>query len=164
MEIILLERIANLGPVGHVVKVKKGYARNYLIPYGKADFVTDEVMAKVEVIKAEIAKKEASELEKAKIRGQSLDNLSIITFKMKANKEKLFGSISAKDVIAALAEKGAEVDKSELVDFHPLRNLGEHSVPVKVHKSVTAVVKVMIQAESEEEDVDNSEADSPAEE
>lgn len=150
MEVILLEKITNLGNFGDKVNVKSGYGRNYLIPSGKALPITSDNLAKLEMRRAEMEKAAREKLTTAQERGEALRNLGQITLTAKAGEEgKLFGSIGASDIVDALAEQGLTIEKQEVrLPEGPLRNVGEHEVTVHLHSDVNEQLKVIIFAET----------------
>lgn len=148
MQVILLEKIRNLGNLGEQVKVKPGHGRNYLIPKGKALRATPENIAKFETRRVELEKAEAEQLASAKAKAAKLTDL-LVEIKAKASEEgKLFGSVSARDIVEAIHAKGGEVDKSEIeLPNGVIRQTGEYEVFVQLHTEVRVVVKVNIVAE-----------------
>lgn len=150
MEVILLEKMRNLGALGEVVKVKRGYGRNYLVPQGKAVYATANNMAKFEARRAELEKVAAEHLSAAQTRQQALVALGTIVITAKAGEEgKLFGSVGTRDIAEAVTKAGFELDKSEVhLPTGALRHTGEYEVEVELHSEVTAVVKVSVVAEA----------------
>ena len=148
MEIILLEKIDNLGGLGDKVKVRPGYARNYLIPQGKAKFATPENIAELEARRAELEHAAEQALHAAEERRSALDGMEI-TISSKAGSEgKLFGSVGAADVAAALASAGVEVEKREVrLPAGPLRQTGEYELDLHLHTDVDARIKLTVIAE-----------------
>ena len=147
MDIILLEKIDNLGGIGDRVKVKSGFARNYLLPKGKATLATPENIAKFEGIRAELERKASVELEAAQARADKLAG-QVIRIEAQAGSEgKLFGSIGTIDIARACEELGFEVERSEirLLDG-PLRVLGEYEVDFHFHADVTVPVTVVVES------------------
>jgi len=147
MQIILLEKVINLGQLGEVVKVKDGYARNFLIPKGKARRATQSALAEFAARRAEIEKVEADRLAVAVAAGEKLGG-HLVTIVEKAGVDgRLFGSVGAADIAAALGREGFKVEKSmvRLADG-PLKALGEHSVRVALHTDVVVDVKVAVKA------------------
>ena len=146
MEVILLDKIAHLGSLGDKVKVKSGFARNYLIPQKKAVMATKENLAKFEAQRAELEKKLAADLAAAQERGAKLDALETVTIAAKAGDEgKLFGSIGTKDIADALTNAGVEVAKREVhLNNGVLRAVGEYDIVIQLHADVKADVKVNI--------------------
>ncbi len=132
MEIILKETIDNLGREGDIVKVKPGYARNFLLPQQKAVKVTDENLAVLENEKQEIAARIEQERKNAKkIIAQLADKVAVI-HKRAGEEDRLFGSVTNGDIAAALEEMGVSIDKKAIILKEPIKKTGEFSVPVKV--------------------------------
>jgi large subunit ribosomal protein L9 len=147
MEIILLQKVDNVGGIGDLVRVKSGYARNYLIPQGKATLATAENKAKFEARRAELEAKAAAELAEAQARAKKLEGLSI-KMEMQAGAEgKLFGSVGTVDIAEAIGKQGIEVERSEIRLLEgPLRSVGEHRVALHLHTDVNVEVTVVIEA------------------
>ena len=145
MQIILLEKVAKLGDLGDVVKVKDGYARNFLIPQGKAKRATEENLKVFEARRAELEKAQAAALEQAKGRGAKLDGL-VLKITQKAGVDgKLFGSVTNHDIVDALKAQDFEVERSQIrMPNGPLKVVGEHVVSVAPHTDVVAEVKVVV--------------------
>lgn len=151
MEVILLEKIRNLGILGEIVKVKPGYGRNFLIPQGKAVSATTANKAKFEARRAELEKIAAEGIKAAEARKQAVTALGTIKLSVKAGEEgKLFGSIGTRDLATAITEKGVEVCKSEIhLPSGVLRQTGEYDIEVEFHSDVVALVKFALVAEGE---------------
>ncbi|MFP5382937.1 MAG: 50S ribosomal protein L9 [Gammaproteobacteria bacterium] len=148
MQVILLERIANLGTLGEVVKVKAGFGRNFLIPYGKAKPATPENIAEVEKRRAELEAQFAAQLAAAQARAEKLNGLAVTVAAKAGDEGKLFGSIGTRDIADAITAAGVEVNKSEvLLPNGPLRNCGEYDITVRVHSDVEGVIKLAVVAE-----------------
>jgi large subunit ribosomal protein L9 len=147
MQVILLEKIDNLGGIGDMVKVKSGYARNYLLPKGKATVATPENIAKFEERRAELEKKAADEVSQAKARASKLDG-QVVRISAQAGPEgKLFGSIGTVDIAEACSALGIDVERSEVrLTDGPLRVIGEHDVEIHLHSDVNATVKVVVES------------------
>lgn len=150
MEVILLEKMRNLGALGDKVKVKSGFARNYLVPQGKAVYANKLNIAKFEQRRAELEKLAAEKYQQALARQQKMNALPAITIPAKAGDEgKLFGSIGTRDISEALNKAGFEVEKREVrLPEGTLRMVGEYEITVELESDVTAVVKVNIVPES----------------
>ena len=145
MEIILLERIENVGSIGDRVTVKPGYARNFLIPKGKATFATPENIAKFEAMRAELEAKAAEELKAAQARAKTLEGLELRIEVQAGPEGRLFGSIGTPDIISACAEKGITIERSEVrMPEGPLRTAGEHEVDFHLHTDVNVTVRVVL--------------------
>ena len=149
MQVILLDKIAHLGKVGDQVNVKSGFARNYLIPQGKAVMATKENIEHFEARRAELEEKAAQALAAAVDRAARLEALGSVTIASKAGDEgRLFGSIGTRDIADAITAKGVEVAKSEVrLPNGLIRTLGEHEVTFQFHGEVFSHLNVVIVAE-----------------
>lgn len=149
MQVILLDKIRNLGALGDTVNVKSGYARNFLIPQGKAVFATKENLAEFETRRAELEKAAAEALKVSQDRAAKIEALDAISLTAQASEEgKLFGSIGVKDIADAITAKGVEVSKHEIsMPEGPIHSVGEFEVDVLLHSDVTAKVNVVVTAE-----------------
>jgi len=149
MEVILLEKVRNLGSLGDQVKVKSGYGRNYLIPKGKAVMATKDNVAKFEERRAELEAKANEQLAAAQGRAEKLAALGVVTIVARAGDEgKLFGSVTASDVADAVTAAGVEVAKSEVkMPEGALRQIGEFELMVQLHTDVAQNVTVQVVAE-----------------
>jgi large subunit ribosomal protein L9 len=145
MEVILLEKIDNLGGLGDKVRVRPGYARNYLLPKGKAKFATPENIAEFEARRAELERAAAEALAAAEARRDSLTGM-VIEIRAKAGSEgKLFGSIGAGDIADAVTARGVEVEKREVrLPEGPLRQAGEYEIEVHLHADVNADIRIIV--------------------
>ncbi|MCW8093149.1 50S ribosomal protein L9 [Alteromonas sp. ASW11-130] len=150
MEIILLDKIANLGGLGDQVNVKSGFARNFLFPQGKAVPATKVNVEKFEARRAELEAKIADELKAAEDRAEKLNELGEVTIAAPAGDEgKLFGSIGTRDIADAITAAGVEVAKSEVkLPTGTLRETGEHEVDIQLHSDVMTTIKLQIIAEA----------------
>ena len=150
MNVILLDKVANLGSLGDNVSVKSGFARNFLFPQGKAVPATKANLEMFEARRAELEKKVAEELAAAEARAAKVTELAEITIASKAGDEgKLFGSIGTRDVADAITEAGVEVAKAEVkMPEGAIRELGEFDLAIQLHPEVTASVKVTVIAEA----------------
>ncbi len=158
MQVILLQRIVNLGKLGETVNVKAGYGRNYLIPQGKALPATEANIAKFEARRAELEAQEAAELAEAKKRADSLTDVNVIMRAKSGDEGKLFGSIGARDIADALTKSGLEVDRSEVkMPDGSFRQIGEYTVTIQLHHDVTANIVVSILSEDGEVAQDDDE-------
>jgi len=148
MEIILLQKVDNVGGIGDKVRVKSGYARNYLIPQGKATLATPANLAKFEARRAELEAKAAAELAAAQARAKKLEGL-VLKISMQAGAEgKLFGSVGTVDIAEEIGKRGIEVERSEVrLSDGPLRVAGDHIVQLHLHADVDVELKVVIEAE-----------------
>ncbi len=150
MEVILLDKIAKLGGLGDKVTVKSGYARNFLLPQGKAVFASKANVEHFEARRADLEKKLAEQLTAAEARAAKLTELAEVTIASKAGDEgKLFGSIGTRDIADAISEAGVEVVKAEVrLPLGSIRETGEFDIVIHVHNDVDATVKVVVIAEA----------------
>jgi large subunit ribosomal protein L9 len=157
MEIILLEHVENLGLVGQTVKVKAGYARNYLLPRKIACAATKQNLNYYRSLIESRQKKLAREKEAADVQAQQLGALTL-TFLRKSRDEeaRLFGSVTPADVAQALEEKGYVIDKRRIVLSEPIKRLGEYKASVKLHPLVQAQITLVVNTETPEADGDRS--------
>ena len=147
MQVILLDKIAKLGGLGDQVAVKAGYARNYLIPQGKAVMATKATIETFDARRAELEAKLAAGKAAAEERAAKLGELAAVVIASKAGDEgKLFGSIGTRDVADAITAAGVAVAKSEVRMGNVLRNTGEYEVVVQLHADVKATVQVQVVA------------------
>jgi len=160
MEVILLEKIQNLGGLGDRVDVKPGYARNMLVPQGKALPATDANVAVFESRRVELEAAAAAEVTGAEGRAKQLEAISL-RIERKANHGRLFGSVTAADVSDALREAGGEVKRSEVrLPEGPIRQTGQYEIRVRVHPDVDAVIALVVATEGgEDEDDEDLERD-----
>ncbi len=150
MEIILLDKIANLGGLGDTVNVKAGFARNFLFPQGKAVPATKANVEKFEARRAEYEAKVAEELSAAQARADKVAELGEVTIAAPAGDEgKLFGSVGTRDIADAITAAGVTVSKAEVkLPTGTLRETGEYDIDLQLHSEVTTSVKVVIVAEA----------------
>jgi large subunit ribosomal protein L9 len=150
MEVILLEKIRNLGGIGDKVRVKAGYARNFLFPQNKAIFASTENLAKLESMRAELEKAAHEALAKAEERARALNNLEL-EVPVKASEEgKLFGSVGIREIVLAIKKRGIEVSKSEVsLPQGAIHQIGEYDIVLQLHTDVTATIKIKVVADVE---------------
>ena len=144
MEVILREHVENLGRRGDVVKVAEGYARNFLLPRKMALPVTEANRRWIERERRIVEAREASEKEAAEAVVSRLADVTLSFARRVGDSETLYGSVTAADIAEALAEKQVEVDKRKILLPEPLKQLGEFTVPVRLHREVTADLKVTV--------------------
>ena len=145
MEVILLQKVDNLGGLGDKVKVKSGYGRNYLIPHGYAKPATPENVAEFEARRAELEKAAAETLAAAEARKTKLDGQTVTITSKSGGEGKLFGSIGTVDIAEAATAAGFEVERKEVrLPEGPIRVTGEHEVELHLHADVNATIKVVI--------------------
>lgn len=148
MEVILLEKIANLGALGDKVRVKNGFGRNFLVPYGKAVPATKENIEAFEVRRAELEKAASDAFAEAEARAEQLKELAVTIAAKAGDEGKLFGSIGVRDIADAVTATGVNVGKSEVrMPEGPIRNTGEFEVTLQLHSDVAVDIKVTVVAE-----------------
>ena len=148
MEVILLEKVANLGNLGDKVKVKPGFGRNFLVPYGKAVPANKQNLADFEARRTELEKAAADALTRANGRASELQDKEFTITAKAGDEGKLFGSVGTREIADAITAAGAEVAKSEVrLPEGALRATGEYDIDVQLHSDVTVAVKVVIQPE-----------------
>lgn len=148
MEIILLEKIRNLGALGEVVNVKAGFARNYLLPQGKAVSATADNKARFEAERAELEKRQQGQLAAAQARAEKIAGMTVQVARKIGDEGKLFGSVTLKDVVDAMKASGVELSKSEVhLPEGPLKEIGDHKIQVTLHPEVNLTVTVSVVAE-----------------
>ncbi len=150
MEVILLERVGKLGQMGDVVRVKDGYARNFLLPRNKALRATKDNKAKFETMKADLeAKNEARKGEAGKLAG-AFEGKSLTVLRQASEVGQLYGSVSPRDIAEMLSADGTPVNRSQIVLHAPIKLIGQYKVPVELHPEVEVIVLVNV-ARNEEE-------------
>ena len=148
MQVILMEKVVNLGQLGDVVKVKNGFARNFLIPQGKAKRATESNVADFAVRRAELEAAEAAKLADAQARGAKLEGLTVQIVQKAGVDGKLFGSVTNADIAEALVAQGHKVEKSQVrMETGHLKQIGDHPVTIALHPDVVANVTVTVVGE-----------------
>jgi large subunit ribosomal protein L9 len=148
MQVILMEKVVNLGQLGDVVKVKNGFARNFLIPQGKAKRATESNVADFAARRAELEAAEAAKLADAQARGEKLNGLNLQMVQKAGVDGKLFGSVTNADIAAALVAQGHQVEKSQVrMPNGHLKQIGDHAITISLHPDVTVDVTISVQAE-----------------
>src|SRR5512135_2885177 len=149
MQVILMEKVLNLGQLGDVVKVKNGYARNYLIPEGKAKRATEAAVAEFASRRAELEAAEAAKVADAQARAAKLNGLTVQIAQMAGVDGRLFGSVTNADIIAALAKQGHAVEKSQVrMPNGHIKQIGEYPIDIALHTDVLATVNVAVTPEA----------------
>lgn len=149
MEVILMDKVINLGQLGDVIKVKDGYARNFLIPRGKAKRATRANIAEFEAKRADLEKTLEAALAAARERAAKLDGLLVQVVRQAGVDGKLFGSVTNFDIVDALAAQGFEVEKSTIrMPAGPLKQVGDHPIAISLHPDVTVTITVSVLGES----------------
>jgi large subunit ribosomal protein L9 len=148
MEVILLEKVRNLGNLGEQVKVKSGFARNYLIPYGKAVTANEANRGKFEAQRAELEKAQADALGKAQARAEKMTGYTVQIVRKVSEEGKLFGSVGIRDICDAMEQAGFELERSEIhLDRGPLKEIGDHEISVSLHPEVNFKLIVSVVGE-----------------
>jgi large subunit ribosomal protein L9 len=148
MQVILMEKVANLGNLGDVVKVKDGYARNFLIPHGKAKRATADNLKAFESRRAELERAQADNLSKAQERGAKLDGLTLQITQKAGPDGRLFGSVTNYDIVEALQKHGHEVERANVrMPQGPLKQVGEYPIGIALHTDVAVTIKVSVLGE-----------------
>lgn len=148
MQVILMERVANLGNLGDVVKVKDGFARNYLIPHGKAKRATPENLAVFESRRAELERLQADALSAAQARAAQLEGLTIQVTQKAGVDGRLFGSVTNFDIVEALGKQGIEIERAQVrMPQGPLKQVGDFPIPIVLHSDVVATITVSVLGE-----------------
>lgn len=146
MQVILSENVPNLGASGEIVTVKDGYGRNYLIPRGLAVVANPKAVARLEHDKRTIAQHETKLLRTTDALKAKLDGLELTIAKPVGEEDKLFGSVTTREIADAAAEKGVELDRKRLEIAEPIRTLGEHRVKIGLGREMSASIKVWVVA------------------
>lgn len=148
MQVILLEKVRNLGGLGEEVRVKSGFARNFLIPYGKAVVANDENRAKFEARRAELEKAQQDLLAKAQVRADKINGATVQIVRKISEDGKLFGSVAMRDIVDALNASGFEVEKSEIhLDHGAIKDVGDYEISVSLHPEIQTKVTVSVVGE-----------------
>jgi large subunit ribosomal protein L9 len=149
MQVILMEKVANLGGLGDVVKVKDGFARNFLIPQGKAKRATEANLKTFEARRAELEKAQAELLAQAQARAAKLEGLMIQITQKAGVDGRLFGSVTNYDIVDALKKQGIEVERAQVrMPQGPLKQVGDYPLQVALHTDVVATITVSVLGES----------------
>src|SRR5690349_17812333 len=150
MEVILLERVAKLGQMGETVRVKDGFARNFLLPQGKALRATDANKAKFETMKSELQAKSAATKSEAEKIGSKLDGKSFAVLRQASDTGQLFGSVSPRDLAILLTENGFEVERNQVWLNAPIKMIGQHKVPVQLHPELEVTITINVARNADE--------------
>jgi large subunit ribosomal protein L9 len=150
MEVILLERIARLGQMGEVVRVKDGFARNFLLPHGKALRATSENRTRFETMKSDLeARSQVLKTEASGVAGK-LDGKSFIILRQASESGQLFGSVSPRDLVGLIGEAGYKLSRNQIALNTPIKNIGQHKVPIALHPEIETTVTVIVARNSDE--------------
>ncbi|HEY8433323.1 MAG TPA: 50S ribosomal protein L9 [Sphingomicrobium sp.] len=153
MEVILLERVEKLGAIGDVVKVKDGFARNYLLPRKKALRANESNRKVFEANRAKIEEDNANRRSDAEKASKGVDGKTVQLIRQASNTGQLYGSVSARDIVDALDADGAHVTKSQVILDRPIKSIGMHEVKIALHPEVAVTVKVNVARSPEEADL-----------
>jgi large subunit ribosomal protein L9 len=153
MEVILLERVEKLGAIGDVVRVKDGFARNYLLPRKKALRANESNRKLFEANRARIEEENANRRSDAETAAKTVDGKTVQLIRQASNTGQLYGSVSARDIVDALESVGAKVNKSQVVLDRPIKAIGMHEVRIALHPEVAVSVKVNVARSPEEADM-----------
>lgn len=149
MQVILMEKVVNLGNLGDIVKVKDGFARNYLIPQGKAKRATPDNLKAFEARRAELEKAQADALAKAQERAAKLEGLMVQVTQKAGVDGRLFGSVGNYDIVEALAKQGIEIERAQVrMAQGPLKQVGDYPIQIILHSDVLATVTVSVLGEA----------------
>lgn len=148
MEVILLQKIRNLGALGDVVRVRAGFARNYLIPYGKATIATEAGKARFEAERAELERKQNEGLAAAKDRAEKIGGMTLQIVRKVSEESKLFGSVTIRDICDAAKAVGMEIERSEVhLPSGPIKDIGDHEIAISLHPEVNFKLIVSVVGE-----------------
>lgn len=150
MEVILLERIAKLGQMGDVVRVRDGYGRNFLLPQGKALRATEDNRARFETMKAELEARNLERRSEAEQVAVKLNGKSFVVLRQAAETGQLYGSVSSRDIAVLLGERGFKVERAQIALNAPIKTLGAHPVPVALHPEVESSITVTVARSADE--------------
>jgi len=150
MEVILLERVARLGQMGDVVRVKDGFARNFLLPRGKALRATDENRTRFETMKGELeARSLTLKTEASQVAGK-LDGKSFTVLRQASETGQLFGSVSPRDLVTLISDAGFQVTRNQIALNAPIKTIGQHKVPLTLHPDVETSISIIVARNSDE--------------
>lgn len=152
MQIILTQNVPHLGVVGDEVLVKPGYARNYLLPQGKAVLATNKESKKLRHQIYQLQKLRAEALENAEAQAEILQKENLCMVRKAGNSGRLFGSVTNRDIESLLKEKGYEIERRSIVLFEPIKTVGTHSIAVKLHTDLKIEVEIKVTPEGEIEE------------
>jgi large subunit ribosomal protein L9 len=150
MEVILLERVPKLGQMGDVVRVKDGFARNFLLPKGKALRATKDNRARFEGMKSQLEARNLEQQSDARGVAGKLDGQNIVVLRQASETGQLYGSVSARDIATLLTDSGFAVNRSQIVLNAPIKSIGLHVVPVALHPEVEVTIKVSVARSADE--------------
>jgi large subunit ribosomal protein L9 len=150
MEVILLERISRLGQMGEVVRVKDGFARNFLLPRGKALRATTENRSRYESMKTDLEARSLSLKQDASVIAEKLDGKSFTVVRQASESGQLFGSVSPRDLVSLITAAGFTVNRNQIALNTPIKTIGQHSVPIALHPEIETKVTVIVARNADE--------------
>jgi large subunit ribosomal protein L9 len=150
MQVILLERVGKLGQMGDVVRVKDGFARNFLLPKGKALRATKENKSRFETMKTELEARNLEQRGEATKVGDKLDGQSFTVLRQAAEGGQLYGSVSPRDIAVLVSDKGFKIDRAQIALNAPIKTIGMHKVPVSLHPEVEVTISVAVARNADE--------------
>ncbi len=150
MEVILLERVAKLGQMGEVVRVKDGFARNFLLPRGKALRATNDNRTKFDGMKAELEARNLKAKGEATKVAEKIDGRNVVILRQASETGQLFGSVSVRDIMASFESDGITLSRSQVLLDHPIKTIGQHGVSIAVHPEVEVSVSVTVARSADE--------------
>jgi large subunit ribosomal protein L9 len=150
MEVILLERVAKLGQMGEVVKVKDGFARNFLLPRGKALRATEDNRAKYDSMRADLEARNAAAKSEAGKVAEKIEGRNVVILRQASETGQLYGSVSVRDVIAAFSADGVTLNRSQVLMTAPIKTIGQHAIEVAVHPEVEVGITVTVARSADE--------------
>jgi len=150
MEVILLERVGRLGQMGDVVRVKDGFARNFLLPKGKALRATKENRSRFETMKVELEARNLEQRGEAEKVGKTLDGQSFTVLRQAAEGGQLYGSVTPRDIAMLVVEKGFKIDRNQVTLNMPIKTIGMHKVPIALHPEVEVTISIAVARNADE--------------
>jgi large subunit ribosomal protein L9 len=150
MEVILLERVARLGQMGEVVRVKDGFARNFLLPRGKALRATEENRTRFEAMKSELQARSLTLKNEAAGVAEKLNGKSFTVLRQASESGQLFGSVSPRDLVRLITEAGFPVNRNQIALNAPIKTIGQHNVPIALHPEIETAIKVIVARNNDE--------------
>jgi len=150
MEVILLERVARLGEMGDVVRVKDGFARNFLLPRGKALRATDENRTRFETMKSELQARSAAQKSEAAGVADKINGKSFTVLRQASEAGQLFGSVSPRDLVRLISEAGFPVNRNQIALNTPIKTIGQHTVPLALHPEIETAITVIVARNNDE--------------
>ena len=150
MEVILLERVAKLGQMGEVVRVKDGFARNFLLPHGKALRATAENRTRFETMRGDLEARSLALKTEASGVADKLNGQSFIVLRQASEAGQLFGSVSPRDIVGLLGDAGFTVNRNQVALNAPIKTIGQHSVPISLHPEIETLITVIVARNADE--------------